>query len=70
MPLEKRGSMAAPAIADVDNDGVLEIIVSLKDTIGKGAGGVQIYDVSSAKSGCLEWPTGRGNYLRTGLFKE
>jgi hypothetical protein len=70
VPLEKRGSMAAPTIADVDNDGVLEIIVSLKDTIGKGAGGVQIFDVPSAKSGRLEWPTGRGNYLRTGLFKE
>jgi FG-GAP-like repeat len=61
-----RGSMAAPTLADVDNDGVLEIIVSLKDALGSGLGGVQIWDVASAKKNTLDWPTGRGNYLRTG----
>jgi hypothetical protein len=58
--------MAAPTIADVDNDGVLEIIVSLKDVLGNGEGGVQIWDVASAKKNILDWPTGRGNFLRTG----
>ncbi len=66
VPIAGRGSMAAPTLADVDNDGVLEIVVSLKDVLGGGDGGVQIWDVPSAESGTLEWPTGRGNYLRTG----
>jgi hypothetical protein len=63
-----RGSMAAPTLADVDNDGTIEIVVSLKDVLGNGLGGVQIWDVASAKKNNLDWPTGRGNYLRTGEF--
>jgi hypothetical protein len=63
-----RGSMAAPTLADVDNDGVIEIIISLKDALGSGSGGVQIWDVPSATAGNPDWPTGRGNYLRTGAF--
>jgi hypothetical protein len=62
-----RGSMAAPTLADVDGNGMVEIIVSLKDVLGGGLGGVQIWDVSSAKNHTLDWPTGRGNYLRTGV---
>lgn len=65
--IDGRGSMAAPTLADVDGDGVLEIIVSLKDVLGGGEGGVQIWDVSSAIVNRLDWPTGRGNYLRTGV---
>lgn len=61
-----RGSMAAPTLADVDRDGVIEIVVSLKDVIGGGMGGVQVWRVESARAGLLEWPTGRGNDLRTG----
>jgi hypothetical protein len=63
-----RGSMAAPTLADVDNDGTVEIVVSLKDVLGSGLGGVQVWDVASAKKNNLDWPTGRGNYLRTGEF--
>lgn len=66
IPLAKRGSMSVPTLADVDGDKVLEIIVSLKDTLGGGSGGVQIYDVSTAGSGYLPWPSGRGNLLRNG----
>ncbi len=66
VPLYGRGSMAAPTIDDVDNDGILEIVVSLKDRLGGGLGGVQVWDVASATAGTREWPTGRGNYLRTG----
>ena len=68
IPIDGRGGMAAPTLADVDGDNVIEIVVSLKDALGKGLGGVQIWDVSSAKAGALDWPTGRGNYLRTGEF--
>lgn len=66
--LEKRGTMGPPTLADVDNDGDVEIVVSLKDTLGGGLGGVQIWDVETAKSGGLVWPTGRGDLLRSGLF--
>jgi len=62
-----RGSMAAPTLADVDNDGILEIVVSLKDALGGGLGGVRIWRVASATANRLDWPTGRGNYLRTGM---
>jgi hypothetical protein len=61
-----RGSMAAPTLADVNGDGIVEIILSLKDALGSGKGGVQIWNVASAKTNVLDWPTGRGNYLRTG----
>jgi hypothetical protein len=64
--LAKRGSMAPPTLADVDGDGDVEIVVSLKDTLGGGVGGVQIWDVASAAAGQLPWPTGRGNLLRDG----
>jgi len=64
--LHGRGSMAAPTVDDVDGDDVLEIVVSLKDHLGNGLGGEQIWDVASASGGTREWPTGRGNYLRTG----
>lgn len=66
VPLAKRGAMSPPTLADVDGDGVLEILVSLKDTLGDGLGGVQIWDVPSAAASTLPWPTGRGNNLRNG----
>jgi len=65
--LAKRGSMSTPTLADIDGDAVLEIVVSLKDTLGSGLGGVQVWDVPSARINALPWPTGRGNYLRNGL---
>jgi hypothetical protein len=65
--IEGRGSMAAPTLDDVDGDGVIEIVLSLKDAIEPPhRGGVQIWDVASARKGSLDWPTGRGNYLRSG----
>jgi hypothetical protein len=68
VPIDGRGSMAAPTLADVDNDGTIEIVLSLKDVVGDGKGGVQIWNVASAVKNNLDWPTGRGNYLRTGDF--
>ncbi len=64
--LDERGSMATPTLADVDGDGILEILISLKDTLGGDFGGVQVWNVASAIQGYLPWPTGRGNYLRNG----
>jgi hypothetical protein len=36
--IDGRGSMSAPTLADVDGDGNIEIIISLKDAIGGGLG--------------------------------
>ena len=66
IPLAKRGSMSPPVLADIDGDHRVEIIISLKDTLGGGVGGVQIWDVASASDDLLPWPTGRGNNLRSG----
>jgi hypothetical protein len=64
--IQGRGSMAAPTIADCDNDGALEIIISLKDTLGGGQGGVQIWDIPNSSANCILWGTGRGNFERQG----
>jgi hypothetical protein len=61
-----RGSMAAPSVADLDGDGQPELVISLKDSLGAGQGGVQIWDLPGASNNCLLWPTGRGNWLRQG----
>jgi hypothetical protein len=61
-----RGSMAAPTIADVDGDGAPELVISLKDTVGGGDGGVQIWDLPGASDNCIVWGTGRGGWLRQG----
>lgn len=66
VPLLKRGSMSVPTLADIDGDDTLEIIVSLKDRIDYTYGGVQVYDVQTARKGYQPWPTGRGNLDRDG----
>jgi hypothetical protein len=43
---------------------------SLKDTLGGGEGGVQIWDVPGSGANCLMWPTGRGGYLRQGAYSQ
>ena len=58
--------MGAPTLADVDGDHKIDIVVSLKDVLGVGSGGVQIWTVASAGDARPAWPTGRGNALRTG----
>jgi hypothetical protein len=68
--LDKRGGMAAPTLADADGDGRLDIIVNLKDVVGGGRGGIQVWTVASAGSAGAAWPTGRGNFLRTGRALE
>jgi hypothetical protein len=60
-----RGAMPVPTIADVDNDGDLDIVVSLKDAEDK-VRSVLVYEVPGSSGNCLAWPTGRGNYRRDG----
>jgi len=70
VPLPDRGAMPVPTVADIDGDGVLEIVVSLKDAVDK-VRQVLVYSVPGSGTKCLPWPTGRGNLWRNGhvVFK-
>jgi len=61
-----RGAMPVPSIADVDGDGDLDIVVSLKDAEDK-VKSVVVYDVPRSATNCLVWPTARGNDRRDGF---
>jgi hypothetical protein len=63
IPLPGRGAMPVPTLADVDNNGTVEIVVSLKDAKDK-VENVQVFTVPSSSTNCLLWATGRGNLLR------
>jgi hypothetical protein len=63
--LPDRGSMAVPTIADVDDNGTLEIVVALKDSV-TNVRQVLVYSVANSSDNCLAWPTGRANLLRNG----
>jgi hypothetical protein len=63
VPLPTRGSMAVPTIGDVDANGTLDIVVSLKDENPSNEN-VLVYEVPGSKLNCLLWPTGRANHLR------
>jgi hypothetical protein len=65
IPLPDRGAMPVPTVADIDGDGVLEIVVSLKDGVDK-VRQVLVYKVPGSGTQCLPWPTGRGNLWRNG----
>jgi hypothetical protein len=65
VPLPERGAMPVPTVADVDGDGVLEIVVSLKDGVDK-VRQVLVYKIPGSGTECLPWPTGRGNLWRNG----
>ncbi|MGD9211185.1 MAG: VCBS repeat-containing protein [Desulfobacteraceae bacterium] len=68
--LSGRGSMAPPTIADCDDDGALEIIISLKDSLGDGQSGVQIWNLPGSADNCVLWGTGRGGNFRQGNYLE
>lgn len=63
--LPGRGAMPVPTVADVDGDGSVEIVVSLKDG-EDGVRQVLVYTVPGSGVACLPWPTGRGNLMRDG----
>lgn len=65
LPLPGRGAMPVPTIADVEGDGPLEIVVSLKDA-DEGVESLRVYTVPGSEANCLPWPTGRGNLRRNG----
>jgi outer membrane protein assembly factor BamB len=66
VPLPDRGAMPVPTIADIDGDGTLELVVSLKDGVDRERQ-VLVFNVPGSFDNCLLWPTGRGNLLRTGF---
>jgi hypothetical protein len=66
--LPGRGAMAVPSIADVDADGQLEIVVSLKGNDEDGDIQGQIYTMPGSAENCMPWPTGRGNLRRDGAL--
>ncbi|MEO7329344.1 MAG: VCBS repeat-containing protein, partial [Minicystis sp.] len=63
IPLPRRGAMPVPTLADVNGDGTVEIVVSLKDAEDK-VESVLVFTVPGSSTNCLLWPTGRGNLLR------
>jgi outer membrane protein assembly factor BamB len=64
--LPGRGAMPVPALGDVDGDGTVDIVVSLKDAEDDNPG-VLVYRVPGSAENCLLWPTGRGNLQRNGF---
>lgn len=54
------GSLAAPTIANIDNDPDLELLIG---TINKG---LVAYEIGGSSSARILWGTGRGNFQRTG----
>ena len=68
LPLPRRGAMPVPTIGDVDGDGQLEIVVSLKDAEDQVESAL-VYSVPGSSDNCLLWPTGRGNDLRNGWVR-
>jgi len=66
LALPKRGAMPVPTVADVDGDGQLEIVVSLKDGEDQERQGL-VYTVPGSSDNCMLWPTARGNLMRNGF---
>jgi hypothetical protein len=49
----RRGSMAAPSVANLDSDAELELVISLKDSLGGSDGEVQIWDLPGSTDHCV-----------------
>ncbi|MBX3689501.1 VCBS repeat-containing protein [Dokdonella sp.] len=55
------GGLAAPTLANIDDDADLEILVNTAHA------GVVAFDLPGTHSARTLWPTGRGSYLRAGV---
>ena len=61
---------AVPTLADVDGDGDVEIVLSMRKVYWDGSEpAVAIYEVPASGTNCLLWPTGRANDLRNGWVR-
>lgn len=67
--LPHRGAMTVPTLADVDGDGTIEIVVSLKDAEDHVESG-RVYKVPGSATNCLLWPTARGNFQRNAWVRD
>lgn len=56
------GAMAAPTLANLDNDADLEVVINTAHS------GFVAYDLPGTANARILWGTGRGNYQRTGSF--
>jgi outer membrane protein assembly factor BamB len=65
LPLPGHGAMAVPTLADVNDDGTLEIVVPLQEQQDRAPMAL-IYTVAGSAENCMPWPTGRGNMHRDG----
>jgi hypothetical protein len=54
------GGLAAPTLANIDADADIEVVLNTAYS------GVVAYDIPGTANARLLWPTGRGNYQRTG----
>jgi len=54
------GAAGAPTVADINNDGLLEILVNTFD------GRIIVWTVPGSAPNCLLWPSARGGYMRKG----
>ncbi|WP_437676145.1 FG-GAP repeat domain-containing protein [Sorangium sp. So ce131] len=72
IPLPRLGAMPVPTLADVNGDGAVEIVVSLREIGWVGADPepcTYVYTVPKSETNCLLWPTARGNYYRNGWVR-
>lgn len=70
--LPRLGAMPVPTLADVNGDGTIEIVVSLREIGWDGADpepNTYVYTVPGSATNCLPWPTARGNYYRNGWVR-
>ncbi len=66
--LPGHGAMPVPTVADVNGDGTLEIVVSLKDGEDRVRSAL-VFTVPGSSTNCMPWPTGRANLLRNGYVR-
>lgn len=63
--LPRLGAMPVPALGDVNGDGTVEIVVSLREVSWEQPEpSALVYTIPQSTAGCLLWPTARGNTYR------